>query len=291
MRRPSTVIVLLLVCIIVLPSCQQPAPPDPTAALDGRGGGYIAFHSFRDGNSEIYVMNADGSGARRLTNHLAEDSCPNFAPDAKTIAFTSNRDGNSEVYLIGVDGQGLLRLTDTASAELHPVWTPDGAAIVFARDGDIWRMKPDGSDQTQLTRGLRAELPFVTPDGKTIIFSDLSAGNYDVLSVPVDGGEVATILGSATMEVYAAPSPDGKNIALMRGGRNLHIAAIDGTASQNIRNAAENPAWAPDGASLAFHSESSGNYEIYRMDRDGKNVINLTRNAGNDFWPTWAKAY
>jgi TolB protein len=289
LRRPSIVIALLFVCLVVLSSCQQPALPDPTAALDGRGGGYIAFHSFRDGNSEIYVMNADGSGARRLTNHVAEDSCPSFAPDAETIAFTSNRDGNTEIYRIGVDGQGLLRLTETASGEMHPTWTPDGARVVFARDGDIWIMDADGTGQEQLTRGLRAELPFVTPDGKTIIFSDNSAGNYDVRSVPVEGGEVATILGSASMEVYATPSPDGKYIALMRGGRNLHIATIDGTSSQNIRSAAENPAWAPDGTGLAFHSEASGNYDIYRMDRDGKNVINLTRSAGNDFWPTWAK--
>jgi TolB protein len=291
LRRPSIVITLLLACLVVLSACQQPAPPDPTAALDGRGGGYIAFHSFRDGNSEIYVMNADGSGARRLTNHLAEDSCPSFAPDAKTIAFTSDRDGNSEVYRIGIDGQGLLRLTDTVSVEMHPVWTPDGARLVFARDGDIWVMDADGTDQAQLTRGLRAELPFVTPDGGTIVFSDSSAGNYDVRSVPVEGGQVTTILGGASIDVFATPSPDGKSIALMRGGRNLHIATIDGASSQNIRSNAENPAWAPDGTSLAFHSEASGNYEIYRMDRDGKNAINLTRSPGNDFWPTWVKAH
>src|SRR5262245_49125199 len=66
----------------------------------------IAFTSKRDGNNEIYVMNADGSGQTNLTNNPASDAGPAWSPDGRQIAFGSFRDGNGEIYVMNADGSG-----------------------------------------------------------------------------------------------------------------------------------------------------------------------------------------
>ena len=71
----------------------------------------IAFASLRDGNSEVYVMNADGSRQRNLTRNPAEDFFPAWSPNGRRIAFASLRDGNSEVYAMNADGSGQRNLT------------------------------------------------------------------------------------------------------------------------------------------------------------------------------------
>src|SRR5919108_5946507 len=75
------------------------------AAFPGQPG-KISFDSTRDGNTEIYVMNADGSEQTRLTDELAIDRDAAFSPDGQRIAFVSERDGNSEVYVMNADGSG-----------------------------------------------------------------------------------------------------------------------------------------------------------------------------------------
>jgi dipeptidyl aminopeptidase/acylaminoacyl peptidase len=124
----------------------------PTWSPDGR---QIAFVSERDGNKEIYVMNADGSQPTRLTNNNTVDWFPKWSPDGKRIGFVSFRDGNLEIYVMNVDGSQPTRLTNTAGRDFPPVWSPDGTQIAFnsERDGnyEIYLMKADGSLQTRLT--------------------------------------------------------------------------------------------------------------------------------------------
>ena len=110
-----------------------PAPPDvqtPAWSPDGRK---LAFVSRRDGNSEIYVINADGSGQENLTQHPARDSHPSWSRDGRKLAFVSRRDGNSEIYVMNADGSGLRNVTRTPSNDLDPAWSPDGRAIAFVK--------------------------------------------------------------------------------------------------------------------------------------------------------------
>ena len=118
--------------------------------------GKIVFFSDRDGNAEIYVMNADGSSQTNLTNNpAADDEFPAWSPDGSKIAFTSRRDGNAEIYVMNADGSSQTRLTNNPAADYLPAWSPDGSKIAFAssRDGnaEIYVMNADGSSQTRLT--------------------------------------------------------------------------------------------------------------------------------------------
>jgi len=133
---------------------------DAPADIDAAGrwspdGSKIAFYSDRDGNLEIYVMDADGGNPLRLTNDPGMDMDPAWSPDGTKIAFTSNRDGDFEIYVMNADGSNLTRLTDHSGMDMDVAWSPDGTLIAFASDRngnfEIYVMNSDGSNMVQVT--------------------------------------------------------------------------------------------------------------------------------------------
>ena len=82
----------------------------------------IAFTTDRDGNEEIYVMDADGSNPTRLTNNSADDGQPAWSPDGSQIAFGSFRDGNPEIYVMDADGSNQTNLTNNPASDRTPAW-------------------------------------------------------------------------------------------------------------------------------------------------------------------------
>ncbi|NJP05741.1 MAG: hypothetical protein HC837_09030 [Chloroflexaceae bacterium] len=92
------------------PEPDQPAQPAPPAALPT--GEWIAFHSNRDGNFEIYIMRPDGSEQRNVTNHPANDAFPAWSPDGSQLVFASDRDTSFDLYTMQADGSNVTRLTN-----------------------------------------------------------------------------------------------------------------------------------------------------------------------------------
>jgi len=116
---------------------------------DGRR---IAFDSVRDGNSEIYVVNSDGGGLRRLTRNAGPDLAPAWSPDGRRIAFSGFRG----IHVMNADGSGQRNLMRKPTRDFAPTWSPDGRRIAFGslRDGnaEVYVMNADGSGQRNLTR-------------------------------------------------------------------------------------------------------------------------------------------
>ena len=122
----------------------------------------IAFNTPRDGNSEIYIMNADGSGQINFTNSPSSaEGHPTWSPDGSKIAFVSNRSGNRQIFVMNTDGGKITQLTDNTANDFDPVWSPDGTKIAFTTDRDgnyeVYVMNANGSEQVNLTNHLRQD--------------------------------------------------------------------------------------------------------------------------------------
>ena len=133
----STLSIFMSMCLVFgMVSC-NPATNTPTASSSSKvtaAVGRIVFQSERDGNAEIYVMNADGTGLTRLTDNPAFDGMPCFRWDGRRIAFTSERDGNLDIYSMKANGTDLTRLTNHPSADFSPYYSSDGRFITFGSD-------------------------------------------------------------------------------------------------------------------------------------------------------------
>ncbi|HLK59086.1 MAG TPA: hypothetical protein VKU00_21170 [Chthonomonadaceae bacterium] len=265
----------------------------------------IALDSTRDGNSEIYVMNADGSNQTRLTNNPATDHVPVWSPDGSKIAFISNRDGNDEIYVMNADGSKPTRLTypDTGGKPTfpwNPVWSPDGSKIAFERflDGnsvglyngnlEIYVMNADGSNLTRLTHSSATdESPTWSPDGSKIAFNRFYSGHSGIYVMNADGSNQKQLTDNP-QDNSPAWSPDGSKIAFRRynGNSTIYVMNADGsnlTSLSPLSDLVGPPSWSPDGSKIAYNSFLDSH--IYVINVDGSQLTSLTNNGGS---PTWS---
>ena len=149
---------------------------DDWAPVWSPDGQRLAFASSRDGNTEVYVMDADGTNPTNLTQNADTDGWNIvWSPDGQRIAFTSERDGNTEVYVMDADGTDPTNLAQNAGDDWAPVWSPDGQRLAFTsnRDGntEVYVMDADGTDPTNLTQSAGDDwAPVWSPDGQRIVF-------------------------------------------------------------------------------------------------------------------------
>jgi Tol biopolymer transport system component len=222
---------------------------DPAWSPDGST---IAFASKRSGSFDLYAMDADGTGTRRLTSTKEDDGQPTWSPDGDRIAFA--RGTPSRVFVMDADGSGAHRLTDEQADEAEPAWSPDGRWIAYVRRApgssirELWLAHPDGSQGRRLTR-LRgvAQAPAWSPDGRRIVFSaNVTGKGFDVYTIGVDGKGVR-LMTSRDDSFEPAWSPDGKTIAFSAGGA-LYLLDVANGEERMLTDPDNNdssPAWAP----------------------------------------------
>jgi len=237
----------------------------------------IAFTSNQSSRYEIWIMNADGSGRRRLTDLKSYSNMPRWSPDGEKIVFISRviaAAGISctEIFVMNSDGSGLQQITTSAGVtgstgeradwNSVPTWSPDGAKIIFSsnRDGDgstpvLYTMNPDGSDQRKFG-----------------LFTDVDGSQPDWSPV---NNKIVWIRGSAAkVDIWVM---DGWSPFPLLTAKKL---------TDNIDNNS-NPVWSPDGKQIAFVSDADSNMDVYIMNADGSNVRRLTSDKAKDGYPAW----
>lgn len=139
-------------------------------------GSKLAVTISEEGNSEIYLMNPDGSGLKRLTNAPGIDTSPSWSPDGKRIAFVSDRHGNPQIFVMDADGGNVQRLTFQGNYNQTPAWSPRGDEIAFtARDErlafDIFTVNVENKEIRRITQGQgNNEGPSWAPNGRLMMF-------------------------------------------------------------------------------------------------------------------------
>ena len=300
----------------------------------------IAFMSTRNSdNGEIFVMNPDGKRVRQLTRHLQYDASPAWSPDGNKITFASFRDVHkpkgiifAEIYVMNPDGTNPINLTQSPErADFSSSWSPDGKQIAFTSDEgwkwdgsggsrrNIWVMDVDGGNPRNLTNhGAMDRMPDWSPDGNQIVFESNRDGGWefnfwkapsDIYAMTPDGANLINLTNHPAADGSPAWSPDGNQIAFQsnRDGdwekdRNdnweIYVMNADGTNPINLTNHPARdvrPDWSPDGLQIVFSSNRDGdweekpndNWEIYVINADGTNPINLTNHPKWDSSPAW----
>lgn len=305
----SRVMFVLVVLLASLGPAALPAPP--AAAATGAGGsafpgqnGLIAWtRIFLHQDTEIWGMNPDGTGKHQLTHNDHTDLYPAWSPDGEWLATTSDAPGTAaDIFVVRADGTGERNVTASDSPDVGPAWSPDGRWIAYYKQrkndtSHIFVIGRDGRHRRQLTFGAYHDVsPAWSPDGSTIAFASDRAGGSDLWLVDPDGTDLRPL--TTTVGVHEENpdwAPDGSRIAFdacvassfpcpgITPNYEVFTMNADGTGLRRLTRQEKldtHPDWSPDGTRIVFRSDRAANgTQIWRMDADGSNVVQLTFKA------------
>jgi Tol biopolymer transport system component len=214
-----------------------------------RDGTKIAFTSNRDGPTHIFVMNADGTGTRRVTNTQHTDDHPSWSADRRWIVFA--REG--ALYRVRAGGGVATRVGKGFGAAADPSYSPDGKLIAYdyRRPGssikEIYVMNADGTEIHQVTDLKQVSTyPAWSPDGKTLAFQfSISGAPNDIYTVPATGGPPKRTNSAGIEAIQPAWTPDGAGITFSRDGALVTGENGEETQLTSGENNDSAPAWRP----------------------------------------------
>ena len=215
----------------------------------------IAYVSFEDNRSSIYVQDVTTGRRHRVTSKPGINGAPDWSPDGTRLALTLSESGTPQIYVLNVATRKLTRVTNDRALNTEPVWMPDGETIVYTsnRTGkpQLYRISASGGRPQRLTfEGEYNSAPAVSPDGKKIAMINGDGGRFRVALLHLDTGETQ-ILTKGRLDESPSFAPNGSMIiyATTEGGREV-LAAVsdDGRVHQAIvleEGQVREPDWSP----------------------------------------------
>ena len=224
--------------------------------------GKVVFRSDKSGNSNLWIMNSDGSDRRQLTvNADVLDLGLCVSPDGQHIVFASQRSGKIRIWQVDANGGNLSQLTD-GEADAFPQCSPNGNSIVFQRgissEQTLWTVPYSGGPASQITNSY-AKWPAISHDGKAISYFTMANGEWRFAVIPSAGGPglQSQVIPFSQSGNVLRWSPDDKAldyVSTVGGTANIWALPLDGSAPKQITNfksyAVDSFFWAPDGKRL-----------------------------------------
>ncbi len=237
----------------------------------------MASCSTEEKGSQVLVVSTGAArDVTRLTQSPENKNNPSVSPDGKTVAFQVFKNNLTEIWTLdGATGRNLIQVTTLPANEVHPAWLPDSKTLVFASDRlgsyAIWRRLASGAGgATMVTRGgdMVDLAPSCSPTEKKIAFTSKAKAEKEPTVVMVNGIKQYIMLE--------------KNLPY------IWTVNVDGTDLTQLVPGA-NPVWSPDGKTIAYSSDVSGNWNIWTMTADGASATQLTTTPGkNQLAPSYS---
>lgn len=283
-------------------------PSVPTVSSLDAPSGHIVFtcqiYKFQS-SDQICIMNADGTGYRRLTTgDNLRHFYPSLSPDGRRVLYSAFREENVyEIYSLELADGSVDRLTDRDGVLTSPEYSPNGQMITFTRWApnseryQIMIMESNGKNPSNIPR-IEGWDPTWSPDGKQILFASSRNGPVQLFVVREDGKNLRQVTNLPAMRGRSDWSPDGQSIVTYSGEpwhRELYIMSADGSGARQLTPTGGNsqgPSFSPDGKWVAFtayfdkYNDIHG-CEIYIIRTDGTDLRRLTENEYCDYQPRW----
>lgn len=240
----------------------------------------LVYERTVDGNQDLYVAPAGGGPERRITDHPATDALPHWSRDGQSILFSSERSGNWQLYSVGPRGGEPRRLRQNGWREWQLDGSPDGRAIAFLsnQEGAEYLFTMDlasGSERVLARHGKNSILgnPTWSPDGRRIVFSSNWRIGHQIYLVNADGTGEGRLSPFRKGGCEPRFSPDGKKVLYISRG---HLGDKSRVVAHDLETHDEdvlvswpalnyNPVYSPDASEVAFTSNITGEWVVYRQ--------------------------
>jgi len=280
-----------------------PTATEPVIVRDPPTGKIV--YTCQIAGDEICIINADGSGWRRLTDFLSGSHYASLSPDGDSVIYVGKESGNTEIHEINLSTGKTKQLTRLETEVGSPEISPDNQFIIFTyrpsnNIAQVWIMNRDGSDPHEFFGSSSQEShdPTWSPDGTQILFA-MGRGDHNKLYViDFDGREPKVV--NDTVDTRGRSDWSDDLISFDMGDPYLHDIYLMNTDGNRLRkvsqgNNSQGASLSPDGKWIAFTAytadprTNSAACEIFIVRVDGTDLLQLTNNGYCDYQPRWGK--
>jgi prepilin-type N-terminal cleavage/methylation domain-containing protein len=290
----------------VLDSQGNEAPVKLSALVDdpvvqvGDNSSTIYFTSDRDGSTELYSMNVDGTGQTKITDRAISEEGLALSPDGNMVGFYAGPGAEKDIYVMNADGSGVTNLTNYPGQDAFLEWSSSGGRIAFQslRLGyfQVYVVNADGSGLRKVPGMSYVGGQKWSPDDQQFSFQRSVGGKLQIHVIGADGTGRRQLTSGSEHSSGSAWSPDIVNKRLSyqsfdTGQLEAFTMNADGSGKKQLTfppGSSSLPQWSHDGALLAVDANLVGNKEIYVMKPDGTDLTRLTNTPDNEYAVFWS---